>query len=171
MDGADKLQGIGFDITDEWIGAILLTGLTDKFQPLIMALEATNNELKSDVIISKLLDAQVASNSEASGFFSKRNWKSGRKGKSGKNESNPKCKNCGRIPIIRPGIAETRRNVTIVEKQITSVRIAGSQKGIQKVILTGMDLTQMMHSVRCRSRQRQQNHRWNGLYTLEDQNI
>lgn len=93
MNGSDKLQGIGFDITDEWLGAFLLTGLTDNFQPLIVALEATTSELKSDLIISKLLDAQVASKSDATGYFSK---KSRRPSKSGKNESNRKCKNCGR---------------------------------------------------------------------------
>lgn len=31
---ANKLKGIGFAITDEWIGAILLTGLTENFSLL-----------------------------------------------------------------------------------------------------------------------------------------
>lgn len=96
LDGTDKLQGIGFVMTDEWISTILLTGLTENFQPLIMALEATSVELKSELIISKLLDAQVAGNSEASGFFSKRNGKKTYNGQRGNNESNQKCKNCGR---------------------------------------------------------------------------
>lgn len=71
ISGGNKLKGIGFDITDEWLGAILLAGLTENFRPLIMAIEATTNEIKSDVIISKLLDAQPNPN-KGSGFFSKR---------------------------------------------------------------------------------------------------
>lgn len=111
--GANKLQGIGFAITDEWIGAILLAGLTDKYQPLIMAIEGTTDELKSDVIISKLLDLQPESNSRGSGFFSKKNGKTGKFSKNGnfgkngsfgksgnsdkgKNDQKPKCFNCGR---------------------------------------------------------------------------
>lgn len=41
MSGSNKLKGIGFNMTDEWIAAILLAGLTENFTPLIMAIEAT----------------------------------------------------------------------------------------------------------------------------------
>lgn len=89
IDGATKLSGIGFDISDEWIGPILLAGLTENFRPLIMAIEATTSEIKSDIIISKLMDAQTGS-TKGKGFFSK-------KGKKGTQKSNNvKCKNCGR---------------------------------------------------------------------------
>lgn len=49
---------VGFDITDEWMGAILLAGLTDKFQPFIMGIEASEAKITSDTIVSKLLDAE-----------------------------------------------------------------------------------------------------------------
>lgn len=55
---SNKLKGVGFDITDEWMGAILLAGLTDKFQPFIMGIEASEIRITSDTIVSKLLDSQ-----------------------------------------------------------------------------------------------------------------
>lgn len=88
MGGANKLQGIGFEITDEWLGAILLAGLTEKYQPLIMALETMSNELKSDVIISKLLDAEPAGAASSDAFFSKG-------GRPKKGQSQRKCYGCG----------------------------------------------------------------------------
>lgn len=96
ISGANKLKGIGFNMTDEWVGAILLAGLTENFIPLIMAIEATTNEIKSDLIIAKLLDAQQhqPSSGNGSSFFSKKNFFS----KGGKNpKKNQQCKNCGRI--------------------------------------------------------------------------
>ena len=54
---SNKLSGVGFDMTDEWLGAILLAGLTDHYRPFIMGIEAGDGEIKSDTIISKLLDS------------------------------------------------------------------------------------------------------------------
>lgn len=107
MDESSKLQGIGFNISDEWLGAILLAGLTEKFRPLIMALEATSEEMRADLIISKLLDAQTDSEKEGSGFFTKGQKKPGKFGKPGEPKKNNnlgkgseeqkrKCYNCGR---------------------------------------------------------------------------
>lgn len=53
---SNKLTGIGFDIDDEWIGAILLAGLTDNYQPLILGIESSGTNISGDMIISKLLD-------------------------------------------------------------------------------------------------------------------
>lgn len=36
---AHKLNSIGMNVDDEWVGSLLLTGLPDKFEPMIMALE------------------------------------------------------------------------------------------------------------------------------------
>lgn len=67
----NKLSGIGFSMSDKWLGAILLADLTDNFGPFIMCIEASNGNLKSDTTISKLLDTQnQSSNGET--FLSKK---------------------------------------------------------------------------------------------------
>lgn len=70
MDCSNRLNGIGLVMEDQWIAAILLAGLTDNYRPLIMALEATTTDLKSDLIIAKLLDAQSGKNEGETSFFS-----------------------------------------------------------------------------------------------------
>lgn len=35
---ANKLNGIGFNLTDEWLVSILLAGLTDQYKPFIMVI-------------------------------------------------------------------------------------------------------------------------------------
>lgn len=66
---SNKLTGIGFNLTSEWLGAIMLAGLTDEFRPLIMGIETNNEAITDDLITSKLLDIQVSS--ETNAFFSK----------------------------------------------------------------------------------------------------
>lgn len=39
IETAQKLQGTGFKIDDEWIGSLLLAGLPEHFSPMIMAIE------------------------------------------------------------------------------------------------------------------------------------
>lgn len=73
---SNRLKGIGFDLSDEWIAAILLAGLTEDYRPLIMGIEAANTALKSDNIISKLLDAPSNDDSNANAFFNKQKSKS-----------------------------------------------------------------------------------------------
>lgn len=58
VDSSNKLNGIGFDISDDWKTAILLAGLTETYNPFIMGIEASNTKISSDTIISKLLDSQ-----------------------------------------------------------------------------------------------------------------
>lgn len=66
---ATKLQGIGFAVNDEWLGAILLSGLTDEFKPFIMGLEANGVGISGDLIISKLLDSYSAGSDKNTAFF------------------------------------------------------------------------------------------------------
>lgn len=68
---ANKLKGIGFNLNDEWIAAILLAGLTENYRPFIMGIEASNTALKSDSIISKLLDTPHANDVKSEALFSK----------------------------------------------------------------------------------------------------
>lgn len=74
---ANRLKGIGFDLTDEWLAAILLAGLSENYRPLIMGIEAANAGLKSDTIISKLLDTPSSDDKgAATAFFNNQKSKS-----------------------------------------------------------------------------------------------
>lgn len=53
---SQRLQGTGFKITDEWIGALMLAGLPDKYAPMLMAIEHSGVEISADVIKTKLMD-------------------------------------------------------------------------------------------------------------------
>lgn len=70
MSISNKLNDIGFPISEEWMGAILLAGFSDKFAPFIMGIEATGSEITADSIISKLLDSQ-AMQKDGEAFVSK----------------------------------------------------------------------------------------------------
>lgn len=67
VDVAQRLQGTGFQITDEWIGSLLLAGLTEKFAPMIMAVEHSGMAISTDAIKAKLLDmsSEVSSGTES----------------------------------------------------------------------------------------------------------
>lgn len=96
MSAANKLTGIGFGISDEWLGAILLAGLTEKYEPMIMSIESNNQEISADAIISKLMDMKQ-SNSNGEAFIGKGKFnKNKRKGKKN-NVANKKreCFICG----------------------------------------------------------------------------
>lgn len=56
-DSKNRLKSIQFEITDDWITAIILAGLPSSYQPFIMSVEAADAEIKADTLISKLLDS------------------------------------------------------------------------------------------------------------------
>lgn len=87
---SNKLTGVGFDISDDWLVAILLTGLSDKYQPFIMSIEASNTKISADTVITKLLDSQ-SSDMNGEAFLGAKN-----KSKKKKNKINKrKCYICG----------------------------------------------------------------------------
>jgi hypothetical protein len=50
-----ELQEIGAGVDDEFLAIILLTGLPEKYQPLVMALEHSNTQITSENVVSALL--------------------------------------------------------------------------------------------------------------------
>lgn len=62
---AHKLRGIGMDISDEWIGTLLLSGLPDIYGPMIMGIESSGVKITTDSIKTKLL--QDVRSSDAKG--------------------------------------------------------------------------------------------------------
>lgn len=87
IDISQKLRRTGFEIDDNWIGSLLLAGLPDKYEPMIMAIEHSGIKISSDAIKTKLLDmcTTEGSSSNASGAFAARNrfLRYGRGGSSG----------------------------------------------------------------------------------------
>lgn len=39
LETSQKLSGTGFKINNEWVGSLLLAGLSEKISPMIMAIE------------------------------------------------------------------------------------------------------------------------------------
>lgn len=52
---AHKLSCAGMEINDEWIGTLLLAGLNERYEPMIMAIESSGIKISSDQIKTKLL--------------------------------------------------------------------------------------------------------------------
>jgi len=52
---AHKLTNIGFEVSDEWIGTLLLAGLPDFYKSMIMGLESSGIRITGDTIKTKLL--------------------------------------------------------------------------------------------------------------------
>lgn len=91
VDTSQKLRGTGFQITDEWIGCLLLAGLTEKFAPMIMAIEHSGMTVSTDAIKSKLLDmsAEVGSNGNGESALLSRGWQRSNKSGSTADMSKP----------------------------------------------------------------------------------
>ena len=49
---AQKLSAVGFVITEEWIGTILLAGLPESYSPIIMGIESSGVAITGDSIKS-----------------------------------------------------------------------------------------------------------------------
>lgn len=70
IETGQKLSGTGFNIDDCWIGCLLLAGLSEKYSPMIMAIEHSGIPITSDAIKVKLLDMETdTGNHEVNGAF------------------------------------------------------------------------------------------------------
>lgn len=74
---AHKLREMNLKIDDEWIGTLLLAGLTEEYRPMIMGIESSGIKITGDSIKVKLLqDVKVQVTSSKTGndeqaFYSK----------------------------------------------------------------------------------------------------
>nr|XP_024214329.1 uncharacterized protein LOC112210126 [Halyomorpha halys] len=50
---SQKLETIGADLDDEFIGVIMLSGLSEEYEPMIMAMESTDVDYIRSVLIQK----------------------------------------------------------------------------------------------------------------------
>jgi len=82
----DRLE---FTVSDEWIGTLLLAGLSEEYRPMIMGIESSGMTITADAIKTKILqdikDAKTGKNTNhQSAFFAKKNKKT----------INSRCYNC-----------------------------------------------------------------------------
>jgi hypothetical protein len=65
MSVAQKLSDIDAPVNDEFLGVVLLSGLTSEYDPMVMALENSGQKINSDFIKTKLLSDDKYSNEKS----------------------------------------------------------------------------------------------------------
>lgn len=88
-----ELSEIGFNVSDEWMGGLLLKGLPVEYKPMIMALSCSSSKLSADDIKVKILQDVKIEKSQASLVSSSFKLKSKKKFTS-QNKKSLKCFNC-----------------------------------------------------------------------------
>ena len=97
---AHQLDGIGFAISAEWIGTLLLAGLPDEYRPMIMALENSGTPITGDAIKTKLLQEVQVSSMESALAAGRRGNHSGKQTKKPDSSKGPKCRKCQKFGHI-----------------------------------------------------------------------
>lgn len=89
MTTAHKLDGLGFNVPDEWVGTLMLAGLPDKYKPMIMGIESSGTAITADSIKTKLLqdvkDSKAGKNTNSQTAFLAKDKKKG-----------PRCFKCNK---------------------------------------------------------------------------
>lgn len=89
---AHKLRGVGFTVQEEWLGTLLLAGLSDEYKPMIMAIENSGLPITADSIKTKLLqevkDPKENKLSESVSYS---------RGNSSRRKIGPRCYNCQKV--------------------------------------------------------------------------
>lgn len=145
IDTSQKLERSGFELSQELIGSLMLAGLTDKFEPMVIAIEHAGIDVTADSIKSKLLDMHLTDETSskvggalAAKFSMVGNHSNGRmkshfdsdsnrSQKVNKNKSEVRCFKCNKKGHFKnkcPQNAEKHRN-------------EDSQKAFNAVFLTG----------------------------------
>ncbi|GJQ73940.1 hypothetical protein Trydic_g18874 [Trypoxylus dichotomus] len=74
VDTAQTLRGTGFKVDDIWIDFLLSAGLPEKYPPMIMGIEHSNNTITADSIKTKLLD-MIDSDKAGNAIIGKKNYR------------------------------------------------------------------------------------------------
>lgn len=122
---SNKLTGIGFPMSNEWLGAILLAGLTESYRPFIMGIEASDGDIASDKIISKLLDSQSNDRTKGEALMGKKKFKKKN------NFGNKKCFNCGSKKHLANKCDKKRENDDTGKAKVAfSATFTGNQQNV-----------------------------------------
>lgn len=95
MNAAHKLRSIGFEVNDEWLGTLMLAGLSEEYKPMIMGLENSGLKIGADFIKTKLLQ-EVKTENSSNAFYSnsKKMNENSKSRPSGEKMKGPRCYNC-----------------------------------------------------------------------------
>lgn len=133
IDTSQKLDRSGFKLSDEFVGSLMLAGLTDKFEPMVIAIEHAGIDVTADSIKSNLLDMHLGGfegHGDAGGAFASKfdgkgskNGSSGSWGNNSRGSSQPKtskssnvtcykCKKVGHFMNRCPEFKKKRKSIS-----------------------------------------------------------
>lgn len=92
MSTAHKLRNIGFAVDDEWLGTLLLSGLPESYQPMIIAIESSGMKITSDSVKSKLLQDVRQPDNTSTAFVADKKTHNYKK----KPSKGPRCYSCNK---------------------------------------------------------------------------
>lgn len=103
---AHKLDGVGLSVSEEWVGTILLAGLSDEYKPMIMGIESSGVAITGDAIKTKILqDVKTEDTADTVAFYGRSgskkltkkksfNNKNGNSGNKNGGNAGPRCFQC-----------------------------------------------------------------------------
>lgn len=122
INAAHKLRNIdGNNVSDEWTATFLLAGLSDRYKPMIMALESSNIKLTSDAIKTKLLQETKTADPTSRALFSRNNHRRGHRHNQQNNtaptssDTKPnsiRCYTCQEVGHISKNCPKKKKNVS-----------------------------------------------------------
>lgn len=95
---ANQLAGVGFPISEEWLGMLLLAGLPESFKPMVMALQNSGAAITGDLIKTKLLQEDHEPAEDAEPAFAMRRNKQDHHGN--QQSKGSKCRACRKFGHI-----------------------------------------------------------------------
>lgn len=120
MSTAHKLRNIGFIVNDEWLGTLLLAGLPELYQPMIMALESSGLAITADSVKTKLLQDVRKSESTALYVNKSKSYSQSAKQASDKEHKpykGPRCFECHKFGHISKNCRNKKKEQKSKEKE------------------------------------------------------
>ena len=127
---AHKLSSVGLNVSEEWIGTILLAGLPEEYKPMIMGIESSGVAVTGDSIKTKLLQDIKSSTEQValySGFKKKVKVSSGSAANKNKNVRCFKCNRYGHFAKSCDSQEKHKQNKEVALLSALSVASRGDQ--------------------------------------------
>lgn len=101
---SEQLSSMQQPLDDEFLGAIMLQGLPEEYEPMIMALESSGQKVTSDFVKTKLLQdikCEKYSSCNNNALISEQNCGYIKPNNSKNNSNKIQCRNCGRFGHVK----------------------------------------------------------------------
>lgn len=112
MSTSNKLSSIGMKVSDEWIGTLMLAGLPDYYQPMLMGIESSGVQITGDYVKTKLLQDMKSATSKSSALVSKPQVTKNQNKKNFKKTQCYGCREYGHIKTNCPKNKVTDKNAS-----------------------------------------------------------